>query len=69
MPDAARILDPSPDGPLVDAALICSMEALREFSARPGYAFSDGEVLANLRALQALASILHAGAVTLDRAW
>src|SRR5512142_2518270 len=53
MTDDAGMLPPGPDGPAVDAALIRSVQALREFLGRPGYAFSTAETLANLRAIHA----------------
>lgn len=54
---------PGPDVP--DTALTGAMEWVREFSARPGYAFSDGELLANLRAVHALIGVAEAAKLAL----
>jgi len=60
MSDEAGDAGPGPGGPVVDAALLRSVESLREFAARPGYAFSDAELLANLRAVHAQNATLQA---------
>ena len=52
-------------GPLVDAviadeALLRSVGAVREFMARPGYAFSNAELLANLRSVHSFLATVNA---------
>src|SRR5512142_462084 len=60
MSDEALVGGPGPGGPRIDAALARSVEALKEFLARPGYAFSNAEVLANLRAVHAFLGTVNA---------
>ena len=50
---AAVVVGGGPGGPSTDAALARAVAGLRDFAARPGYAFSDAELLANLRGVHA----------------
>ena len=57
---AAVVVGGGPGGPSTDAALARAVEGLRDFAARPGYAFSDAELLANLRGVHAFLATVDA---------
>src|SRR5690242_14497091 len=46
--------------PEANRPLLRAVDAVREVLDRPGFAWSDGEVLEQLRQVQALASVVHA---------
>ena len=51
---------PGPGGPGADAALIRTVEALQGFLARPGYVFSNAELLASIRTAHSLIAVANA---------
>src|SRR5690349_494988 len=48
-----------------DAPLLRAVDAVREVLDRPGFVWSDGEVLEQLRQLNALVAVAHAAKLTL----
>src|SRR5689334_8956791 len=49
----------------IDAELLATFASVRRVVERPGFAFSDAELLANLRQLNPLASVVHAAKLAL----
>jgi hypothetical protein len=60
MADARQWFGEGPSGAAAEQGLVCSRQVVRQVLDRPGYAFSDAEVLENLRSVTALAAVVEA---------